>query len=97
VRGRPAPAATSRAVESAGIAETLMRGGIANYLSTYWPVGDEAAETFSLTFYNRVLAGGTIGTALLEARNEVFKLGNRDWADYLLYGNFEFVLKKPAT
>ena len=96
VRGRAAPtkAASSRAVESAGVAEALMRGGIANYMSTYWPVGDEAAKAFSITFYKKVLAGAPIGAALLEARQEVFKLGNRDWADYLLYGNFDFVLKE---
>jgi CHAT domain-containing protein len=85
--------ASSRAVESAGVAEALMRGGIANFMSTYWPVGDDAAKTFSVTFYQQVLTGVPIGAALLEGRKEVFKLGDRDWADYLLYGNFDFVLK----
>jgi pimeloyl-ACP methyl ester carboxylesterase len=99
VRGRPAAAkpATSRAIESAGVAEALMRGGVANYMSTYWPVGDEAAKAFSVTFYKQVLAGVPLGAALLDARKEVFKLANRDWADYLLYGNFDFVLKERKS
>ena len=68
VRGRPAPPvkkASVQSYESAGVAEALMRGGIANYMSTYWPVGDDAAETFSETFYKAALAGSTIGSALL--------------------------------
>jgi CHAT domain-containing protein/pimeloyl-ACP methyl ester carboxylesterase len=85
--------ATVSAVESAGVAEALMRGGIANFMSTYWPVGDDAAKVFSITFYKQILSGATIGAAMLDARKAVFKLGNRDWADYLLYGNFNFILK----
>src|SRR5262249_9935616 len=68
VRGRPAPPvkkASVQSYESAGVAEALMRGGIANYMSTYWPVGDDAAETFSETFYKAALGGSTIGSALL--------------------------------
>src|SRR5213594_1031729 len=78
IRGRPAPPvkkASTQSYESAGVAEALMRGGIANYMSTYWPVGDDAAETFSETFYKAVLGGSTIGSALLAARKAV--LGRR--------------------
>jgi len=100
VRGRPAPQlkkATVQAFESAGVAEALMRGGIANYMSTYWPVGDDAAETFSENFYKGALAGDTIGSALLAGRKAVLGRGDRDWADYILYGNFDFVLKQPRS
>ena len=27
-----------------GFAESFLSGGVANYLGTYWPVGDEAGE-----------------------------------------------------
>lgn len=74
-----------------------MRGGIANYMSTYWPVNDNAAETFASTFYKGVLAGRSIGSALLEGRKAVADIGERDWADYILYGNFDFVLKERGT
>jgi pimeloyl-ACP methyl ester carboxylesterase len=89
--------ATEQASDSYGVAEALMRGGIANYMSTYWPVSDQAAEAFATTFYKSVLDGKTIGCALLEGRTAVDKLGERDWADYILYGNFDFVLKQSAT
>src|SRR5207247_8495371 len=41
--------ASAQVVESLGVAEALMRGGIANYMSTYWPVGDDAAKDFAGT------------------------------------------------
>ncbi len=97
IRGKaPArKAASVRIAESYGVAEALMRGGIANYMSTYWPVGDEAAETFAATFYAAVLSGKPLGASVLEARQAVLALRERDWADYILYGNFDFVLKQP--
>ena len=98
IRGVPAvpPKRASQAlIESAGVAEALMRGGIANYMSTYWPVGDAAAETFSTTFYKDVLTGRCLGDAALHGRQAV--LATRDWADYILYGNFDFVLKRGAA
>ena len=97
VRGKPAPAATpasDRIAQSSGVAEALMRGGIANYMSTYWPVNDQSAVGFATTFYQRILDGAPIGAALLEGRQAVLELGVRDWADYVLYGSFDFVLKR---
>jgi len=99
VRGKPAKPsknASEGGFESAGVAEALMRGGIANYMSTYWPVGDDAAETFAATFYKSALDGRTIGSALLAGRKDVQELGVRDWADYILYGSFDFILKQPG-
>ncbi|HZD93952.1 MAG TPA: CHAT domain-containing protein, partial [Candidatus Sulfotelmatobacter sp.] len=81
---------------SAGVAEALMRGGIANYISTYWPVSDSAAETFSATFYQGLLSGKSLGDSLLEGRKAILDKKERDWADYILYGNFDFVLKQPG-
>ncbi len=99
VRGRRSAAtkpASVGAQESLGVAEALMRGGIANYMSTYWPVGDAAAETFATRFYERILAGNSIGLSLLEGRKAVLKLKQYDWADYILYGNSDFILKQGS-
>ena len=95
-RGDDTPAATSVAQRSYSVAETMMCGGISNYLSTYWPVGDNAAETFAATFYQGVLNGSSIGAALLDARKAVQQLGARDWADYILYGSYDFILKRRS-
>ncbi len=88
-------APSRRIKESYSVAETLMRGGVANYLSTYWPVGDSAAKTFSETFYGSILAGGAIGAALLKGRQAVKDVAkSRDWGDYILYGSYDFILKR---
>jgi len=69
---------------------------VANYVGTYWPVGDAAALTFARIFYQTLLAGESLHRALLQARNAVHAIPSVDWADYVLYGNPEFVLKRPT-
>jgi CHAT domain-containing protein len=82
-----------------GFAEAFLAGGVANYVGTYWPVGDEAARKFAETFYGALLAGRPMGDAMIEARHAVRDLavGAADWADYVFYGNPRFVLKAKAS
>jgi hypothetical protein len=55
-------------------------------------VGDASAKTFSDSFYAELMKGATIGSALQAARKAI--AGNSvDWADYIHYGDFSFVLK----
>lgn len=85
-----------RMERAVGLAEAFLRGGIANYVGTYWPVGDDAAKSFAVTFYESLLRGESIGAALLKARNAVrsLKPATVDWADYIHYGDFNFTLKQ---
>lgn len=76
-----------------GLAEAFLRGGVANYIGTYWPVGDAAAEVFAASFYECLLRGETAGKALLEGRKAVWAKKLVDWADYIHYGSHDFVLK----
>jgi CHAT domain-containing protein len=76
-----------------GFAETLMRAGVANYVGTHWPVGDEAAGAFADRFYRRLLGGQSIGQSLVAGRKAVETLGSVDWADYIHFGDPEFSLK----
>ena len=96
VRKRGGSARPSQAAAGAGVAEAFLRGGVANYVSTYWPVGDTSASVFARVFYRHLLDGASIGTALLRGRIEVAKLGSADWADYMHYGDFNFRLKMPS-
>ncbi|MEO8183939.1 MAG: CHAT domain-containing protein [Deltaproteobacteria bacterium] len=75
------------------MAEAFLRGGAANYVGTYWPVGDEAAKLFAKTFYGELLAGNTVALALLAGRTALHDAGEVDWADYIHYGNPDFVVK----
>ncbi len=93
VRGaKPASRATSLAAGTS-VAQAWLQAGIANFIGTYWPVADEAAETCAGTFYSALVGGDTIGAALLAARHAVRAQRSPDWADYLHYGDPQFALK----
>jgi len=94
-RGMAKKSATAR--QTAGLAESLLRGGIANFMGTYWPVDDDAAAAFAATFYKALLEPQPLGAAILSARNAVRALSPqtaRDWADYVLYGSYDFLLEE---
>jgi CHAT domain-containing protein len=102
VRGADAavgpPKDKSEAVQSGvGFAEALLRGGIANFIGTYWPVQDISAKTFAPAFYQSLLDGLSLNDALLNGRHALQKLGDspapQDWADYVFYGDPDFRLK----
>jgi CHAT domain-containing protein len=80
-----------------GFAEAFLRGGVANFLGTYWEVGDEPAALFADAFYTRVIGGATLGDAIQEGRAAVRETRSRDWADYVFYGNPDFILKVGAS
>jgi len=86
-------AMSKRIKRNVGLAEAFLRGGVANYVGTYWSVGDSSAQHFAEAFYGELIKGTPIGEALLEGRRKVQELESVDWADYILYGSPEFVLK----
>jgi len=79
---------------STGLAEAFLRGGVANFVGTWWPVSDAAAARFAAVFYEQLLQGVAVGPALNAARLAVRRLGSGDWANYLHYGAFDFTLKR---
>ncbi len=92
--GKGREAVTQQAERATGLAEAFLRGGVANYVGTYWPVGDGPAVTFATTFYPALLRGQSVGEALRAARRTVQENEKTiDWADYIHYGNQDFVLK----
>ncbi|MDX1432291.1 MAG: CHAT domain-containing protein, partial [Gammaproteobacteria bacterium] len=76
-----------------GLAESLLRAGVANYLGTYWPVGDDAALAFGRAFYTEIARGASIGEALQSGRTAVRAEKSVDWADYVHYGSPGFRIK----
>ena len=84
----------SRSVgRSAGLAEAFLRGGVGNFVGTWWPVSDDAAARFADRLYQDLLAGRTLGAAVLAARAAVRAGRSGDWANYLHYGGHDFSLK----
>ncbi|MEX1995075.1 MAG: CHAT domain-containing protein [Steroidobacteraceae bacterium] len=78
---------------SVGFAEAFLRGGVANFIGTWWPVSDTAAAAFATTLYRDLAIGQSIGAALNASRGAVRTLPSADWANYLHYGSFDFALK----
>jgi CHAT domain-containing protein len=92
VRRRTTSPRRSTRRPSTSLAEAFLVGGVANFLGTHWPVGDEAALMFSTRFYPGLLAGQPLGEAIRDARRAVQAGGSGDWADYVHYGNASFAL-----
>ena len=82
---------------SVGFAEAFLRGGVANFIGTWWPVSDAAASSFATTLYRELAKGESIGSALNAARAGVRALPSADWANYLHYGSYDFTLKAPKA
>jgi CHAT domain-containing protein len=85
------------AASSAGVAESLLRGGVANYVGTYWEVGDSGAKRFAETFYSALLRGDPIDDAVLRGRRALASAEDSDWADYLHYGPRGYRLKSRSS
>ena len=80
---------------STSVAEAFLAGGVANFLGTHWPVGDQAALAFSTEFYRQLLDGVPLGEAVRAARLRVLAQDSIDWADYVLYGIPGFTVGNP--
>lgn len=84
-----------RRVEAAtSMAEAFLRGGLASFVGTYWPVSDIAASTFASVLYGELLQGATMNDAIQRGRIAVRDAGSRDWTNYMYYGDPDFVLKE---
>ena len=94
VRARPASQVSRlrRVRRSGSVAEAMLDSGVANFIGTHWPVGDDSALGFATHLYASLADGATLGEALLGARRALQSGGTIDWADYVHYGNPRFVL-----
>ena len=90
--GRSARARLFGLRQSSSLAEAILDGGVANFVGTHWPVGDDSALAFSKSFYESLLGGACLGETMLAARRVVATAGSIDWADYVHYGNPSFRL-----
>jgi len=83
-----------RSNQDSGICEAMLRGGISQFVGTYWPVDDSAAEVFSRTFYQRIVRGKTVRESVIQGRIEVNKLNKADMANYIHYGDPSAIVKE---
>ena len=78
------------------MAESLLRGGIAQFVGTYWPVHDSRASDFAKEFYSELAAGRTVRECVLSGRRVIAKArgARKDLANYMHYGDPAFVVKE---
>ncbi|MGB9005229.1 MAG: CHAT domain-containing protein [Candidatus Aminicenantales bacterium] len=69
----------------AGLAEAFFERGIQNYIGAGWPVEDDPAVEFASVFYQKALAGETLGESLAAARKRIMGQGST-WGAYQHYG-----------
>ncbi|MGL5095270.1 MAG: CHAT domain-containing protein, partial [Planctomycetia bacterium] len=81
---------------AAGVAETLIRGGLTQFVGTYWPVDDQGAAAFAAEFYAKLLAHTSVDEAVRAGRQILRTQGCRDWANYMHFGAPGFQVKVDA-
>ena len=78
----------------AAFAEAFFKKGVANYICTAWPVGDDAALQFALELYTHLLGDGTVPVEMYEAMRQARRkiVATTTWGAYQHYGNPSFRL-----
>jgi hypothetical protein len=70
-----------------GWAAQFLRAGASAFIGAYWSVYDRAAHDFARAFYDRLLAGRSVGQAAQEARAAIKPLGDPTWLAYTVYAH----------
>lgn len=83
-----------------GIGSAFLLAGVQNYIGTLWEVDDGESRLFAATFYENLVAGLSLGAALLAARHALIQQkgwNSLTWASYVLYGDPAFTLWSPPV
>ncbi|MBU1718172.1 MAG: CHAT domain-containing protein, partial [Bacteroidetes bacterium] len=68
----------------------FLKAGVRHYLGTFWDIPDEVGRCFAVTFYQSLLDGDSVGSALLRGRRflaNTYGSGAVLWGSYVLYGD----------
>lgn len=76
---------TSTTDPFAGVATSLVRGGITAVLAMQFPITDGAAIAFSTVFYQALVEGEPVDAAVRAARNRVYSRDHAEWATPVLF------------
>jgi len=85
--------------QTESLASAFLAGGASGFLGTQWPIFDAGSRDFSLTFYQYLLNGEDLGTALHRARADLFTARPHEatWASFLFYGDPALRLTEPTA
>lgn len=76
---------TSTTDPFAGVATSLVRGGITAVLAMQFPITDGAAIAFSTVFYQALVESEPVDAAVRAARNRVYSRDHAEWATPVLF------------
>ena len=82
----PDPPPEQQSTRDASLAETLIGAGLQGFIGNLWRVEDRAAANFSVELYTALAGGASLGEALLSARRKLFAANQRDWLNYMFFG-----------
>ncbi len=85
----------AESTDAASFAEFFLRSGVEAYLGAFWRVGDAAAQLFSQIVYVSLAEGHALDEAVTAGRKALYRSGNANWANYVLYGDGRFRLVRP--
>ena len=83
-----------------GLASAFVYGGAHACVGSLWPVFDDTARDFAVSFYDRLFRRQRVGEALAQARQQSRgrNLDRLTWAAYALYGDPLYRLpRRPAA
>lgn len=69
-----------------GLAEAFLRCGARDFIAPMWAVEDRSAAIFATRFYSSLFRGATVGTALREARLELWLNRGSDALNWVHFG-----------
>ena len=70
-----------------GFAQAFVNSGAGAFISTHWSVGDKPALVFSKTFYEQLLSGKNVMTAVAAARKAAKNEEEMTWLAYVVYAD----------
>lgn len=68
-----------------GLAHALVRAGVPAVVAMQFPISDEAAVTFTRSFYAALALGEPVDLAVTTARREIDRLFPEEWASLVLF------------
>ncbi len=77
------------------LASAFLFSGVRHYIGTIFKIEDPVGSSFAREFYLQLIKGQSVGECLRQARLrliEDYKLESLSWANYLLYGDPDFML-----
>jgi len=72
------------------MAKAMLLSGVHHYIGTFWEINDEYSHEFAMSCYQGLLAGRSIGGAIMDARRDFVEAHGENtvvWGSYLLYGD----------